>query len=99
MLSTPRARRLADPSLHLAPVALALALAIAFVAGVVSSVLVRLPVDTGRIAAMPAPAPTFDAVRFRAEEREPLGIAVPSPTFDAVLFRAEERQPLSTSSP
>jgi hypothetical protein len=45
-----------------------------------------------------APAPTFDAVRFRAEEREPL-FPTPAPTFDAVRFRAEEREPLFPTSP
>lgn len=35
---------------------------------------------------------TFDAVGFRAEERETL--SMPLATFDAVRFRAEERTPL-----
>ncbi len=57
-------------------------------------------VDLAARAAVPAAvavpaAPTFDAVRFRAEERMPLAM----PTFDAVRFRAEEREPLSATTP
>lgn len=46
----------------------------------------------GDAAALNQPSATFDAVRFRAEER--LSWAGPQATFDAVRFRAEERGPL-----
>jgi hypothetical protein len=38
-------------------------------------------------AAAAHPAPAFDAVKFRADERAG---SYPQPTFDAVNFRAEE---------
>jgi hypothetical protein len=45
-------------------------------------------ISRGSVSAPGQPGATFDAPKFRAEER---GTLVPQPTFDAPKFRAEER--------
>jgi hypothetical protein len=63
---------------------------LAFSAGVATTELVRSgawPSSPSTVDSAGA-VPTFDAIRFRAEERS---ASYPEPTFDAIRFRAEER--------
>ena len=70
----------------------ALLLAASVVGGLIGGALaVRLvPAEQPLTALAAVPAPTFDSVGFRAEERRGL----PAPTFDAPGYRSEEHQPL-----
>jgi len=62
--------------------------ALAFLSGVAATMSVEGLTNGAAINAAAAGAvPTFDAVRFRADER---AASYPEPTFDAVKFRAEE---------
>lgn len=73
-------------TIRIAPLILTTLLTISFLAGVlaISALTTLRPTQP----AMAAGAATFDAVKFRAEER---AVIQPSATFDAVKFRAEER--------
>jgi hypothetical protein len=62
--------------------------ALAFLSGVAATVSIQGATNGVAVNAPAAQAaPTFDAVKFRADER---AVSYPQPTFDAVKFRAEE---------
>ena len=84
-------RRMSNVALE--PVALAALLGATLLAGAVigattTAQLSSTNVSRGIVSIPQGPVATFDAVKFRAEER---GALVPQPEFDAVKFRAEER--------
>jgi hypothetical protein len=72
-------------TIRIAPLILTTLLTISFLAGVlaISALTTLRPTQPATAAGA-----TFDAVKFRAEER---AVIQPSATFDAVKFRAEER--------
>ena len=85
MTATTTLRR---PSTVRASAALIVVGTLAFLSGVAATVSVQGVTNGAAInAAAAQAAPTFDAARFRAEERAG---SYPEPTFDAVKFRAEE---------
>ena len=75
-----------ESTIHIAPLILTTLLTISFLAGVlvISALTTLRPAQPATAAGVA----TFDAVKFRAEERAAIQ---PSATFDAVKFRAEER--------
>jgi hypothetical protein len=85
MTTSTTARR----SIERAPILVGLVAVAAYAAGLATTAIATAGAH-GNAAIGPsgaAPAPTFDAVKFRAEERAG---SYPEPTFDAVKFRAEE---------
>jgi hypothetical protein len=82
------------PNVSLAPAPVATLLAVALIIGVMLGAAITLQLgssgsNANLAGAAAQPAATFDAIKFRAEERAPLQVP-----FDAVKFRAEERAPL-----
>ena len=82
-----------DSTIRVAPLILTTLLAASFLAGVL--VMSALTTLRPAQAATEAGVATFDAVKFRAEERAAVR---PSATFDAVKFRAEERAAVQPSA-
>ena len=79
------------PTVSLAPAPLASLLAVALIIGAMLGAGITLQLgssasNTVLAGAAAHPAVTFDAIKFRAEERAPLQVP-----FDANKFRAEER--------
>jgi hypothetical protein len=82
MTATLTSRPIVRPSLHVPPIVQAAALALSFIAGAAAGPLV------GLVESMSSPTvagASFDAVQFRAEERQSL-------SFDEVQFRCEEQE-------
>ena len=87
-------RRMSNVSLAPAPLAALLAMALLGGAAVGAGITLQLgstAPNAGLAGAAAHPAATFDAVQFRAEEREVLVTE-----FDGAKFRAEEREVLVT---
>jgi hypothetical protein len=76
-------------SIARAPILVGLVAVVAYAAGLATITIASSATSAERSigGVVAAPAPTFDAVRFRAGERAG---SYPEPTFDAVKFRAEE---------
>jgi hypothetical protein len=79
--------RPATSGVRVAPMIVVLIASIAFVAGLS---LANVAHSTTAVAGSATQAAQFNAVQFRAEERDS---GLPAPSFDAVQFRAEEHQP------
>jgi hypothetical protein len=86
-------------NVSLAPALLGALLSIALIGGALVGAALTLQVRSVDVTdattgAAAGPTATFDAAKFRAEER-----AVPQPPFDAVKFRAEERSAAGQNQP
>jgi hypothetical protein len=92
-LNTTQTLRLAGPKTRIAPVVGSGILAVVLVIGALA-VTRQAPGQPNTLPA--AAAPTFDAVKFRAEEHAALAPQVP---FDWVRFRAEEREAMYPLAP